>query len=146
MAVVTRTLPVPRSAVFAALIDPHTYPHWLVGAQAIRSVDDDWPEPGSAFHHRVGLAGPLQVADLTKVLEVTAPELLGLEVRVRPFGRGRARFTLVEEPVDGAPGTCVQLDEVPLGWLAPARPALDPLTAHRNRRSLQQLEAYLLTD
>jgi hypothetical protein len=37
----------------------------------------------------------------------------------------------------------VDLDEVPIGLLAPARPLLDPLTAHRNRRSLVRLEAYL---
>jgi uncharacterized protein YndB with AHSA1/START domain len=145
MAVVTRSLPIQRSAIFSALVDPYTYPHWLVGARAIRSIDDDWPAPGSAFHHRVGLAGPLQVADLTRVLYLDAPRSLTLEVRVRPFGRGRTRFTLVDESGDGPAATRVELDEVPIGLLGPARPVLDPLTVLRNRRSLEQLEAYLLT-
>lgn len=143
MATVSRTMPIGRPAVFSALVDPYTYPHWLVGAKAIRSVDDDWPAPGSAFHHRVGLAGPFQVADLSKVLEVDAPARLSLEVRVRPFGRGRATFTLVEDEVGGGEATRVELDEVPIGLVAPARPLLDPLTAHRNRRSLARLEDYL---
>lgn len=142
MAVVCRTIPVDRAAVFAALVDPYTYPRWLVGAKAIRSVDDDWPTPGSAFHHRVGLGGPLEVADLSKVLEVDPPALLSLEVRIRPFGRGRARFTLADAP-GAEPATVVELDEVPIGLLAPTRPLLDPLTVQRNRRSLERLEAFL---
>lgn len=144
MAIVTRTLPIERSAVFSALVDPYTYPHWLVGARAIRSVDAEWPAPGSAFHHRVGLAGPLQVADLSRVLEIEAPRSLTLEVRVRPFGRGRARFTLFDELGDGPASTRLELDEVPIGLLGPARPLLDPLTVARNQRSLRQLEEYLL--
>lgn len=144
MAVVTRTLPIERTAVFAALLDPHTYPRWLVGARAIRSVDARWPAPGSVFHHRVGLAGPLQVADVTKLLAVDPPSSLTLEVRARPLGRGRARFTLVDERADGQLATRVELDEVPIGLLGPARPVLDPFTAARNGRSLAQLETYLL--
>ena len=144
MAIVSRTIPLPPSTIFDALVDPTTYPHWLVGARDIRSVDDRWPEPGTAFHHRVGLIGPLKVADLSKVIEVDPPLLLSLEVRARPLGRGRATFSLRE--LAGAPGrTEVTLDEVPLGALAPLRPVLDPITAHRNRRSLAQLEDLLLS-
>jgi len=144
MAIVSRTIPLPPSTIFDALVDPTTYPHWLVGARDIRSVDDRWPEPGTAFHHRVGLIGPLKVADLSKVIEVDPPLLLSLEVRARPLGRGRATFSLRE--LAGAPGrTEVTLDEVPVGALAPLRPVLDPITAHRNRRSLAQLEDLLLS-
>lgn len=143
MALVTRSLDAPIDAVFAAIVDPTTYPHWLVGARDIRAVDDDWPRPGSAFHHRVGLVGPLKIADLSKVVEIAAPELLSLEVRARPLGRGLATFRLHEVP--DRPGSCVvELDEVPLGLLAHLRPLLDPITAHRNRRSLEQLEDLVL--
>lgn len=97
---------------------------------------------GGRFHHRVGLGGPLTVADHTEVLEVEAPTLLSLEVRARPFGRGRAGFTLAPAPV-GRGATIVQLDEVPIGLLAPSKPLADPLTARRNRRSLARLTDHL---
>jgi uncharacterized protein YndB with AHSA1/START domain len=142
MAVVRRLIPSPRAQVFAALTNPETYPHWLVGARDIRDVDVEWPAVGSAFHHRVGLVGPLTVADLSKVLAVEAPRLLRLEVRARPFGRGQATFTLEAAPGDS---TIVQLDEVPIGLLAPLTPVLDPVTAFRNRRSLAHLEDFLAT-
>ena len=145
MATVRHTIHLPRSEVFAALVTPETYPHWLVGAREIRSVDDGWPAVGTAFHHRVGLVGPLKVADLSKVLAVEEPRLLSLEVRARPLGRGRATFELTEEPGPSGPSTVVVLDEVPIGLLAPTKPLADPLTAHRNRRSLRQLEDHLLT-
>jgi uncharacterized protein YndB with AHSA1/START domain len=139
VATVSRSIPAPIDEVFAVLLDPHTYPHWLVGARDIRAVDEDWPTPGSAFHHRVGLVGPLKIADLSKVLAITEPELLSLEVRARPLGRGRATFRLHRAP-DGSDRCLVELDEVPIGVLEHLRPVLDPVTAHRNRRSLEQLE------
>jgi uncharacterized protein YndB with AHSA1/START domain len=142
MAVVSRTIDAPIDVVFAAIVDPTTYPHWLVGARDIRSVDADWPHPGSAFHHRVGLVGPLKVADLSKVVEIDEPDLLTLEVRAGPFGRGHASFRLEAAP--GNPERCaVDLDEVPIGLLAHLRPVLDPLTARRNERSLAQLEDFV---
>lgn len=144
MVSVHRTIPQPPAAVFAALADPETYPHWLIGARDIRSVDEDWPQPGSRFHHRVGLVGPLKVADSTKVLAIDEPHQLSVEVRARPFGRGRATFTLVEAAADGGdPATKLEIDEVPLGALAPLSPLLAPLTAARNRRSLDLLADFL---
>ena len=145
MAIVRQTIDLPVAEVFEALVTPATYPHWLVGAREIRAVDDDWPQPGSAFHHRVGVAGPLTIADLSKVVEIDAPRLLSLEVRARPLGRGRATFRL--HPVDehGERATEVELDEVPLGLLAHAAPLLDPLTVRRNQRSLEQLGDVLRT-
>lgn len=145
MSRVQRTMRCSRADVFAALLDPRTYPHWLVGARDIRDVDDDWPTPGSAFHHRVGLVGPLKVADHSKVLEIDEPELLSLEVRARPFGRGRSTFTLTEERMADGPATVVVLDEVPIGLIAPTRPLVDPLTTRRNRTSLAQLEDHVRT-
>lgn len=140
MAVVHQSIRRPPEAVYDALTTPETYPHWLVGCRDIRDVDDGWPEPGTAFHHRVGVAGPLTVADLSRVLEVDAPRRLVLEVRARPFGRGRATFTI---EADGPSSSLVALDEVPIGALGPARPVLDPLTARRNQRSLRNLSDLL---
>ncbi len=143
MATVSRTIAVPRQQVFDALTTPETYPHWLVGCKDIRDVDDGWPKVGTAFHHRVGLVGPLTVADLSKVLEIEEPRRLQLEVRARPFGRAQATFTLTEVADKGSPATRVELHEVPIGLLAPTKPVVDPLIAPRNRRSLDDLAAFL---
>lgn len=141
MGLVRREIERPVHEVFTALVRPETYPHWLVGCRDIRSVDDDWPAPGSRFHHRVGLAGPITVADSTEVIDCTDDAMLSLEVRARPFGRGRATFVLAAA---GNPGhTVVTLDEVPIGALAPTRPLADPLVNRRNTRSLHNLARYL---
>lgn len=137
MATVNRTIGVPIERVFAALLEPRTYPDWLVGCQDIRKVEDAWPAVGGRFHHRVGLAGPFTVADHTEVLEVEEPFLLSLEVRARPLGRGRATFRLAPGPTTDT--TEVTLDEVPIGALAPTEPLAAPLIAARNRRSLARL-------
>ena len=136
MAVVSCEVQASANAVFDVLVDPTTYPDWLVGAKEIRAVDDRWPQPGTRFHHRVGLAGPLTVADSTKVLAVDRPRSLALEVRAKPFGRGRATFNI--RGAEDGPVT-VELDEVPLGALARLRPLLDPLASVRNKRSLDLL-------
>jgi uncharacterized protein YndB with AHSA1/START domain len=144
MAEVVRYVRLPIDEVFDAVSDPTTYPHWLVGAREIRSVEAAWPAPGTCFHHRVGLAGPLTVADSTEVVEVEAPRRLVLDARARPFGRARVRFDLAEEPDAGGDViTRVSIHEVPAGALAPLTPLLDPPTAARNRVSLNALVAYL---
>lgn len=141
MATVERTIGLPVHAVYAALTTPQTYPHWLVGCREIRAVDEGWPAVGSAFHHTIGLVGPLTVDDDTRVLDVADDALLSLEVRARPLGRGRATFTL-EAGID-ADSTVVTLDEVPIGVLGPTKPLADPLISRRNERSLANLAGYL---
>lgn len=143
MAEICSTLHHSPDDVFAVLMTPETYPFWLVGCQAIRAVDEGWPEVGTAFHHRVGLVGALTVADRTKVIAVEAPHLLDHEVRARPLGRGRVTFRL--EPA-GDGGTALVMDEVPIGGLGPLQPLLDPVTDRRNQRSLTLLGDYLDAD
>lgn len=140
MSTIHKTLPHAPTAVFAALTTPETYPDWLVGCQDIRDVDDGWPAVDTRFHHSVGLIGPLTVDDSTKVLAIDPPHQLVLEVRFRPFGRGMVTFTLQPR---GLEATVVTFEEVPLGTLAVAKPVLDPITDHRNRRSLQRLGEHL---
>ena len=139
MATLERTMLVSRDDVFNTLTTPETYPHWLVGARDIRAVDPGWPAVGTRFHHRVGLVGPLKVSDYSKVLEITAPRHLVLDVRARPFGRARATFDLIET----AAGCTVRLHETPTGSAALLKPLIDPLLTHRNRRSLENLEDFL---
>lgn len=136
MATVSTTVHRSAEEVMEALLDPTTYPWWLVGCKRIRAIDGEWPAPGARFHHRFGVAGPLAVDDCSRVLAVSPRRLLQLEVRARPVGRGQATFTV--EAL--APDRCsVELHEVPIGVLTPARPLLDPFTVLRNRRSLEQL-------
>ncbi len=136
MATTCQSIRAPLDIVFDVLAEPRTYPEWLVGARDIRAVDADWPAPGAQFHHRVGVAGPLTVADSTQCCRVDRPTLLELEVRVRPFGRGRVVFTLADLG-DGV--TEVVVDEVPIGSLRPLMALLELPTTLRNRRSLQRL-------
>lgn len=137
MAYTSRVLEAPAGAVFAVLVAPETYPRWLVGAEAIRSVDDDWPAVGSRFHHRVGV-GPLTIADNSEVIEIRPGRLLALHVRARPFVSAVARFEVMAV---GGSQCVVTLEEEPslrtLGALV--RPVMDPLVHVRNHRSLCRL-------
>ena len=141
MALITRILPASPPEVWAVLTTPETYPLWLVGCQHIRAVDEGWPNVGTSFHHRVGLFGPVTVADHTTVIEVEDGQRLALEVRARPLGRGRVTFTVGPEP--GGGGTRLTMEEVPLGPIAPLQPVLDPVTLRRNNRSLERMAQYL---
>ena len=140
MTTVTHTFDRSILTVFDAVADPRTYPEWLVGAKEMRSVDPTWPAPGSSFHHRVGLAGPLTVDDSSTCREVRAPNLLVLEVRARPFGRAQVTFRL-HETVGGA--TEVAFSEEPIGPARVLAPVAAVLAKHRNARSLEHLEDYL---
>lgn len=132
---VTRRFPVPVAAAWAVLSDPRTYPRWLVGCVDIVEVDDAWPEPGTAFRHRVGLAGPITTEDTTSVEAVEAPHHLHLEARARPFGRAH-----VEIEVRAAADGCeVAMREGMLNPLKPLTPLAQPLVTARNRESLRRL-------
>jgi Polyketide cyclase / dehydrase and lipid transport len=101
--------------MFALLLDPYSYPKWVVGTRRIREVDTDWPRLGARFHHSVGL-GPLSTRDSTRMLASRPPFDLDLEVRFRPLGVARVslrvseagtrrcRIALDEEPTAGPAG------------------------------------------
>jgi len=135
MTTVQVTLAAPRPDVWAALVDVRTYPTWLVGARRIRSVDDEWPAPGTAFHHVVGF-GPITIADATRSVAVDPERRLELVVRARPA----VEATVVFELQDAAEGTLVTMEEHPIGLHRVLAPVLAPLTQARNRASLAQLE------
>jgi len=123
---------------FAVLIEPTTYPRWLIGAKEIRHVDDGWPSPGSRFHHVVG-AGPVQIPDNTEVLAIEHGRLLVLKVKARPFVSAVATFTVVGD--DEGSRCVVSLQEEPaVRWIGNiVRPVMDPSIHVRNHRSLQRL-------
>lgn len=132
---VRRTIKARPDDVWAVLADPTTYPDWLIGAQLVRSVDGDFPRPGSDFHHEVGPNKELTLPDSTTAIEAERPRLLALKVRARPFLEAIARFELLEVP----DGTELVLGEQPVGPFRFAAPVLRPLVAARNARSLAKL-------
>ncbi len=136
MAYCSREFDVPAREVFECLIDPTTYPSWLIGAAHIRSIDPDWPLVGQRFHHRIGI-GPLSVPDSTSVLAIEPDHLLRLAVRVRPLVSAVVDFRLV-----GENDHCVltmQEEPAPRALGNAVRPLLDPLTHVRNHLSLKRL-------
>lgn len=137
MAVTTLHLEHPPDAVFAVLSDPWRFADWVVGAKCIRGVDDNWPAPGSRFHHRFG-AGPFTIDDSTVLEEIEAPRHLVLRARARPTGVARVRLDLVGTS-DG--GTDIEMEEYPVSGMARRidNPVLEAFVVVRNRRSLRRL-------
>ncbi len=142
MAYTSRILHAPIDVVWDVLIDPYTYPDWLIGTAAIRDLDDTWPAVGSRFHHRVGI-GWLAIPDHSEVEDIIEPDLLRLAVRARPFVSAVATFRLVG---DGNT-TVVAVEEEPrprvMGNIV--RPLMDPMIHVRNHRSLRRLD-HLVTE
>lgn len=127
-------VPADRSEVFDVVSDPGTYPAWLVGAEKMRDVDDDFPRPGSTFEHSVG-AGPITIDDESESMAVEPDSKLVLRVHAGPF------HAIVELDLTDGPdhGTDVCLSERPVGWFAPLTPLLRPTLQARNSASLAKL-------
>lgn len=136
MSTTTTYVDAPPERVFDILDDATTYEFWVVGCVDIRAVDPEWPAPGSAFHHSVGL-GPLNVKDSTSVVTRDRPRSLELRARARPAGIARVHFELVAQ----GSGTQVTIEEAPIEGL-PARlhnPVQDHLIHRRNQETLRRL-------
>lgn len=129
----------PPQAVFAVLSDPRSFARWVVGSRAIRSADEDWPAPGTAFDHTVGI-GPVALSDHTRVLESDPPSLLAMLVYARPLSKAYVTLRLAAR---GGAGARVSMDE----HAADLRTRLlfnaltDPLVRLRNHQSLRRLKA-----
>ena len=140
MSCVCREFDAATADVFAILLDPACYADWLIGAKSVRDIDASWPEPGSRFHHRVGM-GKLAIRDCTEVLTVEPESILRLRVRARPLIAGVVTFRII-----GDRERCVvMMEEEParrvIGNLV--RPIMDPFTHVRNHRSLRRLSAFV---
>ena len=134
-------MPVPPAAVWDALADSGSYAYWVVGSKVIRDADAGWPEPGTRFHHTVGI-GPLEVSDYTESLEARPPQLLRMRAKARPLGM--AKITMEMLPRDG--GTLVRMSENadgPSGFLS-LNPLFHVFTKARNAESLMRLEELAL--
>ena len=139
MATNLRLVPYTQDQVFAVLSDPERYAGWVVGAKKTRTVDPEWPQPGSRFAHQQG-AGPLHIDDITVVRELEAPNRIMLEAKIRPLLT--ARVTLTLDPLSR--GTLITMDEVPIGGLLSRLGRLLEGPLHvRNSRALRRLEGQL---
>ena len=135
-----RVIPAAPEDVFAVLVDPWTYPDWLLGTQEIRAVDADWPRPGSAFHHSVGPLDDVTVDDISEVVTADPPRSLTLRVHVGHF---RGIVELVVVPASCQSACEVRFRERPAGLARHAMPILRPLIYSRSTASLRRLEALL---
>ncbi|MDX6544656.1 MAG: hypothetical protein QOG02_430 [Gaiellales bacterium] len=137
MAVNLHFVPYPQDEVFAVLATPERYAGWVVGARKTRTIDPEWPRPGSRFAHQQGI-GPLHMDDITVVRELDAPNRIVLEAKLRPLLI--ARVTLSLEPLPG--GTLITMEELPIGGAVGRLGGLLDRALHlRNSRALQRLEA-----
>ena len=129
------SIPAPPSAVYDVLADPETYPDWLVGADHMRGVDPDFPNPGSKFEHSVGPGGALTVDDETESLEADAgpPPRAARQRRALPRP-GRLRPAAGP---DGGRRSPSPSDRSAL--FAPLLPLLRPTLHGRNAASLVKL-------
>jgi len=134
-------MPVEPEAVWAVLADPAGYGYWVVGSKLIRGADEEWPAPGSKFHHTVGV-GPLEISDHTESLEARPPKLLRIRAKARPLGT--ASVTMEMTPRDG--GTMVRMTENPDGAssVLSLNPLVHVITKLRNAESLMRLEELAL--
>lgn len=155
-AVVTREIDAPSEAVWAVLRDGWLFAGWVVGASRIRSVDAEWPAPGSRIHHSVGV-WPALIDDSTRAISADAGRELVLAARAWPAGEATVRLgittlgerTLVRMtedvtagPVRIVPGTIRQLMLVPrnreslrrLALLAEGRAGALSSNAHQGQR------------
>ena len=138
MSTTQRTINATPQRVDAVLCDGWNYADWVVGAVHIRSVDKQWPEPGSRVHHRVG-AWPLTVADNTEVISYVPDESLELRARMWPFGEATVRLTWEPAP-DGKCRMTMQEQFVHGPALALRNRAADLLLHARNTEALARLE------
>ena len=93
MTTIARFMPVPPTAVWAALADPGSYGYWVVGSKLIRDADPDWPAAGSRFHHTIGF-GPFTIDDHTEAIESEPGRRLVLRAKGRPVLTARVTLDL----------------------------------------------------
>jgi len=84
-AVISRRVNAPTGAVWSVLADGWMYATWVVGASRIRSVEPEWPNPGSRLQHSFGI-WPAVIDDHTEVLTADPGRELLLKARGWPVG------------------------------------------------------------
>ena len=137
MATNETTIAATPEQVFDVLMDANAYPDWVVGAKEVLSVDPSWPDPGSEFHHTVGL-GPLEIKDSTTMVSHERPTFVKLEVHAGPVGSGIVEMRMK----DGEDGTVVEMVEYPIDGPAETLdgPVEDTAIKARNVEALRRFK------
>ena len=138
MAVTKQTFTVSASSLFDTLVNPDTYPHWLVGTRHIRDVSATWPQPSSYFKHTVGF-GPIAIPDRTTVRKIDPARMLEMLVRARPLLEAVVRFDVAPAPA----GCSLRMEETPVGVYKFISPFAQPLIQARNEHSMKRLKAFV---
>ena len=109
------------------LADGWLFPSWVVGSSRMRSVDEQWPEPGSKLHHSFGV-WPLLLNDETVVREWDPPRRAVISPKGWPVGealvtidvkpRGAGCVVRIQEKAQKGPATVIPtfLMDVYLHW------------------------------
>ena len=138
MAVVERHVGCSAESVLEILRDGWSYAAWVVGASRIRSVDRDWPEPGSEIHHSAG-AWPVVLNDKTVALEWDGVGRLALQAHGWPLGEARVVIDVVAD-ADGS-GCTIRMAEDAVkgpGTLIP-KPLRTVTIVPRNKETVHRL-------
>jgi uncharacterized protein YndB with AHSA1/START domain len=114
MTTVTHRTAASPDDVWAVLADGWRYADWVVGAKRIRAVDPEWPQPGSRFHHQVGV-GPVDIKDSS--VSEAIEENHAISLRVKAFPAGAARVRIILKPTEDG-GTEILLQEQPIEGFA----------------------------
>jgi uncharacterized protein YndB with AHSA1/START domain len=137
VAIVQRVIPASADQVFAVLSDGWTYSDWVVGTVHIRSVDADYPAPGSLLHHKVG-PWPFSLRDNTKVIRCDPPHELVVQARLRPLGVATVTLRLRPDAPDRT--TVTMMEEFAAGPLQWIQTKINDLLLHqRNKEALRRL-------
>jgi uncharacterized protein YndB with AHSA1/START domain len=128
-----------RQQIWDAMADGWTYSQWVVGNSRTRAVDPNWPQPGSAIKHSIGV-WPLVISDQTVVESCTPGEELVLRAGLGRLGAARITLRLNDIP-DG--GCRIEMIEVPVEGPIKIIPDQLALAAvyPRNRECLLRLTA-----
>jgi len=134
---VTRRIEAAPQDVFGVLADGWLYSGWVVGASAIRSVDESWPAVGTRIHHSIGV-WPLLINDTTQVRECLPHRRLVLVARGWPVGEGTVELDLED---DGAGECLVRMREDASSGLIRfvPKPLRQAAIVPRNAESLRRL-------
>jgi hypothetical protein len=124
-------------AVMEVLTDGWLFGLWVVGASHIRSVDADWPQPGSKIHHAVG-AWPALVKDHSEAKVYESDGMLEMTARGWPLGEALVRIEVHEK--DGSSHIALG-ERIVSGPGRFVRPVERLLVVPRNKESLSRLVA-----
>lgn len=134
----SREVTASRQQVWDTIADGWTYTQWVVGNSRTRAVDSNWPQPGSAIRHSVGV-WPLVINDKTVVESCKPGEELVLRAHLGVLGAARITLRLTDTPN----GCRIDMIEVPASGpinLVPDRLVLAAVYP-RNRECLLRLAA-----